>query len=347
MCLMSKNPKKCNLSCVLCSCFTGNNERSEEDFEHIAENEPFDYVVEKLCIKKLPLRTFATTEDVENYNKKLMLLNEVASPMTRQDVIAAQSNRITFQKNLGGPSNAFHHQPSPKPVSISDKDGRLVSNILNKHASLYTLDNKNPIPKDPFNPPRNKVIVPESVSKVLRRTPTLPPLHVPVEVEVLYRPTSSFKYLANKKRMTPDIAKTINALRVAPKSPTGVQPRNQISAISVTPVSTVNKSTESDSSMYTSSQASLLLDTNTVFNHIKSNDPESIMATVDLETRSSTDNKQSADSLDVNLDEDEQSSQYSSKLQPQLPYQNFKWKIIIKRHSDKTQGASKVESLNQ
>ncbi|KAB0797350.1 hypothetical protein PPYR_08344 [Photinus pyralis] len=340
---MSKNPKKCNLSCVLCSCFTGNNETSEEDFEHISENEPFDYVVEKLCIKKLPLRTFATAEDVENYNKKLTLLNEVASPMTRQDLIAAPSN-ITFRKNLGGSSKAFRYQPSPKPVSINDKEGQIVAKILNKHASLYTLDDKNPIPKDPFNPPRDRVLVPESVSTVLRRNATLPPLQVPVEV--LHRPTSSFKYPTNKKRMTRDIEKTINALRVAPRSPTAVQPRNQISAISVTPVD-VNESTESESSLYTSSQASLLLDTNTVFNYIKSNDPESIMATVDLETRSSIDNKQSVDSLEVNHDEDEQGSQYDSKSQQQLPFQNFKWKIIIKRHSDKTQGASKVENFHQ
>ncbi|KAK5646674.1 hypothetical protein RI129_005138 [Pyrocoelia pectoralis] len=94
----------------------------------------------------------------------------------------------------------------------------------------------------------------------------------------------------SKKYMSPDIEKTINALKIAQKGYVpGVQPRNQLS-ISITPVH-VSQSTENECPSVSSSQTSLLFDTNnSLLNLVKSYDPESIIGTVNLETSSSIDN---------------------------------------------------------
>ncbi|KAK4880762.1 hypothetical protein RN001_008908 [Aquatica leii] len=255
-----KKEKKSILQMICCAC-RSSKQPTRVQTQECEVNAPSDYVVEKLAIRNLPLTTFATAEDLMRYNK----MNSTAKNAVYMNSNAKQTfapSQNPAKPNLGylpmqipnvmthntvakyeEPAvNPFHSQYPPKTVSVKDTEAQLVTSILNKHASLYTLDDKNPIPKNPLNPPRNTVVIPPSVQEVYAKDSIFPSKNHTVQVKVHNQGiASAFKNpprpQSYKKDMSPEIKQTINALGLAQKPHfPGVQPKNQKSVVpSVTP----------------------------------------------------------------------------------------------------------------
>lgn len=179
---MSKNrpKKKESTTCIkktfnlLCSCLNSDSTESlgEEIYPLQHDRDRYEYIVEKLAIKRIPLSLFATSEDYKRlsscYNKKTQELlpgkkvnyhsyfvkTSSSSPKStgRPKIQSSSSNiSVNYEKRM----RPMVRMREPSQISRTrEQEQEMVSHILNQYSSLYTLDNKEAIPKDPLTFPR-------------------------------------------------------------------------------------------------------------------------------------------------------------------------------------------------
>lgn len=186
----SENSEYMSKRSVLC-CFCFGSKRTENnspetDFEN---NEPCEYVVEKLAIKKIPLRLLVT-EDIDKSTKSTLSTGPpsvIGEKVNNSLVDKSSVNFASYYKMArsskeyptdhiihSGPSSPIEeimtpYRLAPKPIKPQDRETILISKVLNKHASLYTLDDKEVVPKDPLSPPKDTIVVPPHVQKALAK----------------------------------------------------------------------------------------------------------------------------------------------------------------------------------
>lgn len=179
--------KRKSLFNFICPCILSkkqSDDLNEQNYVLIDENDKYEYVVEKLAIKKVPLSVFGTEDD---YNKPV---NDGRSNDVRigtkvnqlfpigRDVVNYQSYFAQMRhRNRSSPSrietttstssddnnnninnnNKKKYCPRhgdlsklKKPVDGNEEHKEIISNILSKYSSLYTLDEKETVPKDPL-----------------------------------------------------------------------------------------------------------------------------------------------------------------------------------------------------
>ncbi|KAF5298448.1 hypothetical protein FQR65_LT01227 [Abscondita terminalis] len=240
-----KKQRKRSILSRICCPWTSSKKKVRLQAQSSNTNEPSEYVLEKLAIKSMPLSSFGPSKHLLRRFDNIPCITDSPSmsPSTsissnpREQISSPLPSRIacisSHNAMIKHDENPFHLQYTPKTVTVQDKEAQMVSNILNKHASLYTLDDKNAVPKDPMNPPRNTVVVPSSVQEAYAKEKSNL-----IQAKARTLTSSSKRSTSYKKEMTPEIKETINALRLAQKPHfPGVQPKNQKSITpSITPV---------------------------------------------------------------------------------------------------------------
>lgn len=193
---------------ICCNCFSSNTKDSKDSsiFE-CDKDEPTEYVVEKLAIKRVPCSLIATEED----SRPVIPFNSVtvSSPSTKttdpQLLLDKKANvtydsyystipksdlktvshssappRETSAITLGSEDESEQKMPpsSPGKRALSEaEEKQLISQVLNKYSSLYTLDEKSKFPKDPcpLNFPKYPANAPVYVPEHLRSRIPVPP----------------------------------------------------------------------------------------------------------------------------------------------------------------------------
>ncbi|KAF5295441.1 hypothetical protein FQA39_LY13102 [Lamprigera yunnana] len=362
-----KTKKKSMLSFLCCSCFSTKKKPKNVERQIPDINEPYDYVVEKLVIKKLPLSAFATAEDLIKYNR--MALKYKGTQPIKQSLTPPPLKRNRPSTSTNSHASLMKHEylskMYPKPVSIEDREGQMVASILNKHASLFSLDDKAPFPKDPLNPPRNTVVVPKRVQKAFQRNDLLMPKLNMVQVEhlpIIPQLKQASHNSTGIKDMSPDIQKTICALGVAQRSHLpGEVPKNQkrihptITA-TATEKELTNKILPRDLSFdspkvepkLSFNEYQVEKQTSTHLGTVPRNEQEKVINNIffsrDALTNKHSDSKfknSTGDTAEVGIRKVPSSTTVESLQEKptqnfdinQMKGQNLKWKIIIKRHA--------------
>lgn len=165
------NVKKKNIFSFFCSCLgSGKTDDFNQRYILVDDKDRYEYVVEKLAIKKVPLSVFGTEEDyvkseTETNNTPRDKKHELLPGNNRnyQSYFMQMSNKLranqtqpeTSSSGTSASDNCIacpHHklQEGNENPNTRQNDPEIVSNILNKYSSLYTLDDKEIVPKDPL-----------------------------------------------------------------------------------------------------------------------------------------------------------------------------------------------------
>lgn len=158
---------------LLCPCISSKSTESlgEEIYPLQHDRDRYEYIVEKLAIKRVPLSLFGTSEDYkcclsQSHTKKQQLFPGKNVNYHSYFVKTSSSPRSTGQPKIQSSSSNisvnYDKRKRPpfrmrEPSQISrtrEQEQEMVSHILNQYSSLYTLDRKEAIPKDPLTFPR-------------------------------------------------------------------------------------------------------------------------------------------------------------------------------------------------
>lgn len=177
-------------------CFSSNikNVKDSSDFEY-DKNEPSEYVVEKLVIKRIPIRLFQAKKDVSADSIASAKSTAKANP---SPLLPDKKTNVTFESYYSmvpkSDAKSISHGSTPtreesvitleseesehkplvpiqaKNVASEEAERELVSKVLNTYSSLYTLDAKQAIPKDPcpINMPKHMPTSPVYIPEHLR-----------------------------------------------------------------------------------------------------------------------------------------------------------------------------------
>lgn len=176
------NVKRKNLFSLLCSCLPSKDidHLNDQKYGLVDDRDRYEYVVEKLAIKKVPLSIFGTKTD---YDK---IINEKPVKCVRnktEEVLPGKnvdyhsyyvqmrhknrSNSPTRIETTTTSSSSSDTSSPCQPMQQNAGNKEMISHILNKYSSLYTLDDKEAIPKDP------------STLKTYSHSPTCPTMMMP------------------------------------------------------------------------------------------------------------------------------------------------------------------------
>lgn len=173
----NRKVKRKSLLNFICPCIVSNSDEiNEQNYVLIDDKDKYEYVIEKLAIKKIPLSVFATEDDYKHLDEEYgegnrTKMNQLFSGgnANYQSYFVQMRNRNrsspprieTTTSTSSTDDNLYcpQHGNSPKlkmPASPKQEKKEMVTSILNKYSSLYTLDDKETIPKDPLSFPMRK-----------------------------------------------------------------------------------------------------------------------------------------------------------------------------------------------
>lgn len=174
--------------CLCCSCFKKdiNCSKGADSILVVNKDEPTEYVVEKLAIKRVPLRLIepelkksSEKIDADKMKPKISFRTYYATTKRKRVRIASEKPLIHRRSTISLRSNSEDEEQvqvqraSENDLRELEDEQQILSKVLNTFSSLFTMDPKEAIPKDPcpVNPPKNEpgvnVFFPEHVLKRL------------------------------------------------------------------------------------------------------------------------------------------------------------------------------------
>lgn len=182
-----------------CECFNSNIKDAKESSDaEYDKDEPSEYVVEKLVIKRIPIRLLEkqgaavrlspTPSESNNCTTKANIsplpdkktnvtFESYYSMVPKSDIKSispgSTPTREESETTLGSDEGSEHHLPASmqaKNVLSEEAERELVTKVLNTYSSIFTLDTKEAIPKDPcpLNMPKHPPDSPVYIPKHLR-----------------------------------------------------------------------------------------------------------------------------------------------------------------------------------